>query len=118
MAAPNLMPTIERRVREAWSSFYAELRKLGGHALPNRSADIFVVRPTDAGIEVEVQPVTFRLKEKAARTDISIYVTVTGSLLFSPESTRDDTGKRFRYLGRLFRRGERQAPAAYLRHAL
>lgn len=90
MAASNLVPTIERRVREAWSSLYSELRKMGGDARPNQSADIFVVRPTDAGVEVEVQPVTFRLKEKAARTDSSIYVTVTGAILFSPESTRDN----------------------------
>jgi hypothetical protein len=90
MAAPNLMPTIERRVREAWGNLYAELRKMGGDARPNQSADIFVVRPTDAGVEVAVQPVTFRVKEKAARTDTSIYITVSGRLLFSPESTRDD----------------------------
>jgi hypothetical protein len=90
MAGTNIMSTIERRVRESWNSLYAELRRMGGEARPNQSADIFVLRPTDKGIEAEVLPVTFRLKEKAAAGDNAIYVVVMGSMLFSPESTRDD----------------------------
>ncbi|MFL6720314.1 MAG: hypothetical protein ACJ8FT_00720 [Sphingomonas sp.] len=83
------MPLMERRVRESWNSLYAEIRKMGGEARPNQAGDIFVLRPTDEGIEVEVKPVTFRLKEKAESGDNSIYVVVEGTLLFSSESTRD-----------------------------
>lgn len=90
MAGAKLMPTIGRRLQECWTAFYAEVRKMGGEAKPNQGPDIFVLRETDEGVEVEVKAVTFRLKEKATSSTNAIYVVVTGKLLFSPNSTRDE----------------------------
>jgi len=90
MAAAKLIPMIEARVRLAWESFYAELVKMGGDARPKQAADIFVTQPNGNDIEVTVKPVSFRVKEKASHSSASIFVTVTGNILFADNSTRDD----------------------------
>lgn len=90
MAGPNLIPTIEGRVRSVWETFFAEIVKMGGDARPKQAADIFTAAPGDNGIEVTVKPVSFLLKEKASHTGKSIFVTVAGTLIFSKESTRQD----------------------------
>ena len=76
--AANLVPTIEKTVNLAWNRLQAELPKLGGEAKPKAAADVFSYHSAEEGVRVTVNPVSFRLKEKAAAVTCNLYVAVSG----------------------------------------
>ncbi|MDP4027167.1 hypothetical protein Q8W71_31810 [Methylobacterium sp. NEAU 140] len=87
MGNGSLVPLVTRKVQGAWNSLQTELKKLGGDVRPKSFADVFEYVPEDGGVLVRVRPVSFWLKEKAANRDCSLYVTVTGTMLFSDGCT-------------------------------
>jgi hypothetical protein len=89
--AANIVPTIDRAVNQVWNVLQAELPKMGGDARPKHAADAFAVVSVDAaGIRLRVNPISFRVKEKAGSSGLLIYVTIEGDVLFSPNCTRQN----------------------------
>lgn len=89
----RLKVTLQKRLNESWTELVSSLQKISSdcQVRPEQAAEVFSVETIDGkAIKVTINPVVFRLKEKANSERAELLVSVAGALNFAVDHEADD----------------------------
>jgi len=93
MSTYRLKVTLQKRLNESWTQLVSSIQKISSdcQVRPELASEVFIIETIEGkAIKVTINPVVFRLKEKANSERAELLVSVNGALNFAVDHEADD----------------------------